>query len=204
MIGKLKGRIETYGADWVTIDVGGVGYHVSCSTKTMMALPPQGEFAEVYTEMLVSPDSIRLIGFASELERQWFRLLQTVQGVGARVALSVLSALTSSELANAVALQDKAMIMRAQGVGKKVAERIVTELRDKAPAMALADPMLARLQSELEAPGPSAAADAVSALVNLGYGQAQAGLAVGAALKNSSDGATAEGLIRLALKELAR
>jgi holliday junction DNA helicase RuvA len=204
MIGKLKGRIETYGADWVTVDVGGVGYHVSCSTKTMMALPPQGEFAEVYTEMLVSPDSIRLIGFATELERQWFRLLQTVQGVGARVALSVLSALTSSELANAVALQDKAMIMRAQGVGKKVAERIVTELRDKAPAMALADPMLARLQSELEAPGPSAAADAVSALVNLGYGQAQAGLAVGAALKNSSDGATAEGLIRLALKELAR
>ena len=204
MIGKLKGRIETYGADWVTIDVGGVGYHVSCSTKTMMALPPQGEFAEVYTEMLVSPDSIRLIGFATELERQWFRLLQTVQGVGARVALSVLSALSTSELANSVALQDKAMIMRAQGVGKKVAERIVTELRDKAPAMALADPMLARLQSELEAPGPSAAADAVSALVNLGYGQAQAGLAVGAALKNSSDGATTEGLIRLALKELAR
>lgn len=204
MIGKLKGRIETYGADWVTVDVGGVGYHVSCSTKTMMALPPQGEFAEVYTEMLVSPDSIRLIGFATELERQWFRLLQTVQGVGARVALSVLSALSSSELANSVALQDKAMIMRAQGVGKKVAERIVTELRDKAPAMALADPMLARLQSELEAPGPSAAADAVSALVNLGYGQAQAGLAVGAALKNSSDGATTEGLIRLALKELAR
>jgi Holliday junction DNA helicase RuvA len=188
----------------VTVDVGGVGYHVSCSTKTMMALPPQGEFAEVYTEMLVSPDSIRLIGFASELERQWFRLLQTVQGVGARVALSVLSALTSSELANSVALQDKAMIMRAQGVGKKVAERIVTELRDKAPAIAFADPMLARLQSELEAPGPSAAADAVSALVNLGYGQAQAGLAVGAALKNSSDGATAEGLIRLALKVLAR
>jgi holliday junction DNA helicase RuvA len=204
MIGKLKGRIETYGADWVTVDVGGVGYHVSCSTKTMMALPPQGEFAEVYTEMLVSPDSIRLIGFATELERQWFRLLQTVQGVGARVALSVLSALSTSELANSVALQDKAMIMRAQGVGKKVAERIVTELRDKAPAMALADPMLARLQSELEAPGPSAAADAVSALVNLGYGQAQAGLAVGAALKNSSDGATTEGLIRLALKELAR
>jgi Holliday junction DNA helicase RuvA len=204
MIGKLKGRIETYGADWVTVDVGGVGYHVSCSTKTMMALPPQGEFAEVYTEMLVSPDSIRLIGFATELERQWFRLLQTVQGVGARVALSVLSALSTSELANSVALQDKAMIMRAQGVGKKVAERIVTELRDKAPAMALADPMLARLQSELEAPRPSAAADAVSALVNLGYGQAQAGLAVGAALKNASDGATAEGLIRLALKELAR
>jgi Holliday junction DNA helicase RuvA len=204
MIGKLKGRIEAYGADWVTIDVGGVGYHVSCSTKTMMALPPQGEFAEIYTEMLVSPDQIRLIGFATEMERQWFRLLQTVQGVGARVALSVLSALSSSELANAVALNDKAMIMRAQGVGKKVAERIVGELKDKAPAFAPADPVLARLQSELEAPAPSAAADAVSALVNLGYGQAQAGLAVSAAMKKSHEEATTERLIRLALKELAR
>jgi Holliday junction DNA helicase RuvA len=204
MIGKLKGRIEAYGADWVMIDVGGVGYHVSCSTRTMMALPPQGEFAEIYTDMLVGPDQIRLIGFATETERQWFRLLQTVQGVGARVALSVLSALSSTELANAVALSDKAMIMRAQGVGRKVAERIVAELKDKAPAFAPADPMLARLQSELEAPVPTAAADAVSALVNLGYGQAQAGLAVGAALKKSSEEATAEGLIRLALKELAR
>jgi Holliday junction DNA helicase RuvA len=204
MIGKLKGRIESYGPDWVTIDVGGVGYHVSCSTKTLMALPPQGEFAEVYTEMLVSPDMIRLVGFATETERQWFRLLQTVQGVGARVALSVLSALTSSELGNAVALQDKAMITRAQGVGKKVAERIVAELKDKAPALAPADPMIARLQSELGALKPTAAADAVSALVNLGYGQAQAGLAVGAALKKSSDGATTEALIRMALKELAR
>ena len=204
MIGKLKGRIEAYGADWVMIDVGGVGYHVSCSTRTMMALPPQGEFAEIHTDMLVSPDQIRLIGFATEMERQWFRLLQTVQGVGARVALSVLSALSASDLANAVALNDKAMIMRAQGVGKKVAERIVAELRDKAPAFTPADPMLARLQSELEAPVPTAAADAVSALVNLGYGQAQAGLAVGAARKKSSEEATAEGLIRLALKELAR
>lgn len=204
MISKLKGRIETYGADFVTVDVGGVGYHVSCSTKTLMALPPQGEYAEVHTEMLVSQDMIRLIGFATDVERQWFRLLQTVQGVGARVALSVLSALSSPELANAVALQDKGMIMRAQGVGKKVAERIVAELRDKVPAAAHADPMLARLQSELEAPQPTAASDAVSALVNLGYGQAQAGLAVSAALKKSNDGATAEGLIRLALKELAR
>ena len=167
-------------------------------------LAPQGEYAEVHTEMLVSQDMIRLIGFATDVERQWFRLLQTVQGVGARVALSVLSALSSPELANAVALQDKGMIMRAQGVGKKVAERIVAELRDKVPAAAHADPMLARLQSELEAPQPTAASDAVSALVNLGYGQAQAGLAVSAALKKSSDGATAEGLIRLALKELAR
>jgi Holliday junction DNA helicase RuvA len=204
MIGKLKGHIDGYGPDWVTIDVAGVGYHVSCSTKTMAALPPQGEPAEVFTEMLVSQDMIRLVGFATDLERQWFLLLQTVQGVGARVALSVLSALSSAELANAVALQDKAMITRAQGVGKKVAERIVTELKDKAPAFAPADPTLARLQSALESPQLTAAAEAVSALVNLGYGQAQAGLAVGAALKKSDDAARTETLIRLALKELAR
>jgi len=204
MIGKLTGRIDGYGPDWVTIDVAGVGYHVSCSAKTMAALPPEGEAAEVFTEMLVSQDMIRLIGFATDLERQWFRLLQTVQGVGARVALSVLSAFSSAELANAVALQDKTMITRAQGVGKKVAERIVAELKDKAPQFAAGDPMLARLQSDLQSPQPTAAAEAVSALVNLGYGQAQAGLAVGAALKKASDGATTETLIRHALKELAR
>lgn len=204
MIGKLKGRIEAYGPDWVMIDVQGVCYHVSCSTKTMSALPPQGGFAELQTEMLVSAEAIRLVGFATENERQWFRLLQTVQGVGARVALSVLSALTPGELANAVALGDKAMIQRAQGVGKKVAERIVAELKDKAPAIAFADPVIARLQGALEASEPSAAADAVSALVNLGYGQAQAGLAVGAALKRANGEPTTETLIRSALKELAR
>jgi holliday junction DNA helicase RuvA len=204
MIGKLKGRIDGYGPDWVTIDVAGVGYHVSCSVKTMAALPPEGEAAEVFTEMLVSQDMIRLVGFATDLERQWFRLLQTVQGVGARVALSVLSALSSAELANAVALQDKAMITRAQGVGKKVAERIVAELKDKAPQFAAGDPTLARLQSDLDSPQPTAAAEAVSALFNLGYGQSQAGLAVGAALKKTGDGATTETLIRHALKELAR
>lgn len=204
MIGKLKGRIEAYGPDSVMIDVQGVCYHVSCSTKTMSALPAQGGFAEVHTEMLVSPDAIRLVGFATENERQWFRLLQTVQGVGARVALSVLSALSPAELANAVALGDKAMIQRAQGVGKKVAERIVAELKDKAPAIAFADPVIARLQGALEAAEPSAAADAVSALVNLGYGQAQAGLAVGAALKHAEGEPSTESLIRSALKELAR
>jgi len=204
MIGKLKGRIEAYGPDWVMIDVQGVCYHVSCSTKTMSALPPQGGFAEIHTEMLVNPDAIRLVGFATENERQWFRLLQTVQGVGARVALSVLSALSPAELANAVALADKAMIQRAQGVGKKVAERIVAELKDKAPAIAFADPVIARLQGALEASEPSEAADAVSALVNLGYGQAQAGLAVGAALKRADGEPSTEALIRSALKELAR
>ncbi len=203
MIGKLKGRIDAYGADWALVDVGGVGYHVFCSAKTLAALPPVGEFAEVHTEMLVSQDMIRLVGFASTLEREWFRLLQTVQGVGTKVALAILSTLSAHDIANAIALQDKATIGRAQGVGKKLAERIVLELKDKAPAFAPADAALARLRAALDAPRPTAAADAVSALVNLGYGQMQAGAAVAAAMKRAGDDQPTEKLIRLALKELA-
>lgn len=203
MIGKLKGRIDAYGADWALVDVGGVGYHVYCSAKTLAALPPVGEFAEVHTEMLVSEDMIRLVGFASTLEREWFRLLQTVQGVGTKVALAILSTLSAHDIASAIALQDKAMIGRAQGVGKKLAERIVLELKDKAPAFAPADAALARLQADLDAPRPTAASDAVSALVNLGYGQVQAGTAVAAAMKKAGDDQPTEKLIRLALKELA-
>jgi holliday junction DNA helicase RuvA len=201
MIGKLKGRIDSYGPDWVMVDVGGVGYHVSCSSKTLSALPPQGEFAEVHTEMLVSQDMIRLVGFASTHEREWFRLLQTVQGVGTKVALAILSTLSAHEVGNAIALQDKAMIGRANGVGKKLAERIVLELKDKAPAFA--DASLSKLQAELDGPKPTAARDAVSALVNLGYGQVQAGAAVAAATKKGGDDQSTEKLIRLALRELA-
>jgi holliday junction DNA helicase RuvA len=134
MIAKLKGRIDAVGADWLIIDVGGVGYHVACSSKSLAALPGQGEFAEVHTEMLVSQDMIRLVGFATVNEREWFRLLQQVQGVGTRVALALLSTLSVAEIGNAIALQDKAMIGRANGVGKKLAERIVLELKDKVPA----------------------------------------------------------------------
>jgi len=203
MIGKLKGRIDSTGPDWVIVDVGGVGYHVFCSSKTLAALPAAGEFAEVHTEMLVSQDMIRLVGFASTLEREWFRLLQTVQGVGTKVALAILSILSAHEIGNAIALQDKAMIGRANGVGKKLAERIVLELKDKAPAFAVADASLAKLQADLDGPKPTAAVDAVSALVNLGYGQTQAGAAVAAAMKKGGDDQPTEKLIRLALKELA-
>jgi len=203
MIGKLKGRIDSTGPDWVIVDVGGVGYHVFCSSKTLAALPATGEFAEVHTEMLVSQDMIRLVGFASTLEREWFRLLQTVQGVGTKVALAILSTLSAHEIGNSIALQDKAMIGRAPGVGKKLAERIVLELKDKSPAFAVADAALSRLQAELDAPRPTAATDAVSALVNLGYGQLQAGAAVAAAMKKGGDDQPTEKLIRLALKELA-
>lgn len=201
MIGKLKGRVDSYGDDFVIIDVGGVGYVVFCSAKTLAALPQKGEAAEILTEMLVTQESIRLVGFASALERDWFRLLQTVQGVGTRVALGILSALSAVELANAIALQDKTMVSRAQGVGPKLAQRIVSELKDKAPAFATADP--AAGGGVAAAPAGGAAADAVSALMNLGYGQMQAAQAVAAAVKKSGEAAKAEVLIRVALKELA-
>jgi Holliday junction DNA helicase RuvA len=203
MIGKLKGRIDSAGSDWAMIDVGGVVYHVSCSSKTLAALPGAGEYAELHTEMLVSQDSIRLVGFAGVQEKEWFKLLQTVQGVGARVALAILSVLTAGEVANAIALQDKAMIGRANGVGKKLAERIVLELKDKAPALALPDAGLSQVSAELKSERPTAVTDALSALVNLGYGQTQAAQAVSLAVKKAGDDPATEKLIRLALKELA-
>jgi holliday junction DNA helicase RuvA len=201
MIGKLKGRIDSTGPDWVMVDVGGVCYFVSCSSNTLRALSPVGEFGEVHTEMLVAQDNIRLVGFATILERDWFRLLQTVQGVGTRVALGILSTLSPSEVGNAIALQDKAMISRANGVGKKLAERIVLELKDKVPAFAVSE--LGQVVSELSSPRPTATTDAVSALVNLGYGQSQAAMAVSQAIKKNGDDQPTEQLIRRALKELA-
>jgi holliday junction DNA helicase RuvA len=201
MIGKLKGRIDSTGPDWVMVDVGGVCYFVSCSAKTLGALPGIGEAAEIYTDMLVSQDNIRLVGFATVLEKEWFKLLQSVQGVGARLA--ILSVLGLGDLASAIALQDKAMIGRANGVGKKLAERIVLELKDKAPAYTTADIGLSTIAAELAAPKTTAVTDAVSALVNLGYGQSQAALAVSAAMRKGGDDQPTEKLIRLALKELA-
>ncbi len=203
MIGKLKGRIDSTGPDWVMVDVGGVCYFVSCSSKTLGALPGIGEAAEVYTDMLVSQDNIRLVGFATVLEKEWFKLLQSVQGVGARVALAILSVLGPGDLASAIALQDKAMIGRANGVGKKLAERIVLELKDKAPAYTAADIGLSTMAAELAAPKTTAVTDAISALVNLGYGQSQAAMAVSAAIRKGGDDQPTEKLIRAALKELA-
>lgn len=204
MIGKLKGIIDSYGDDWVIVDVGGVGYQVHCSARTIQALPATGEAATLSIETYVREDMIRLYGFTSDLEREWFRLLQTVQGVGARVALAVLGVMPPGELATAIALQDKAQVSRAPGVGKKVAERIVAELRDKAPALSSADPAVVNLQSDLaERRAPQPVADAVSALVNLGYAQVQASAAVAAAARSAGEDATTEQLIRLGLKELA-
>ena len=136
MIGKLKGIVESYGADYIILDVGGVGYQVHCSARTLAALPAAGEAATLSIETYVREDQIKLFGFARDMEREWFRLLQTVQGVGAKVALSVLGTLTTSELATAISMRDKATVSRSPGVGNKVAERIVTELKDKVPAFA--------------------------------------------------------------------
>jgi holliday junction DNA helicase RuvA len=204
MIGKLRGRIDSFGDDWLIVDVGGIGYHVFCSSRTLAALPSVGEAAELFTEMLVSQDMIRLVGFSSAMEREWFRLLQSVQGVGTKVALAILSTLSVSEIGNAIALQDKAMMGRANGVGKKLAERIVIELKDKVPAIVGGgDAQFVKLSGELSGPRPTAATDAVSALVNLGYGQSQAAAAVATAMRKHGDDQPTEKLIRQALKELA-
>ena len=205
MIGKLKGLIESYGQDSVILDVNGVGYEVHCSARTLQELPGIGQPAALSIETHVREDQIRLFGFVTEIEREWFRLLQTVQGVGAKVALAVLGTLKPSELASAIAMRDKAMVARAPGVGPKVAERIVTELKDKAPAYTNVDPALVRLSDALDdkrAPAP--VTDAVSALVNLGYAQAQAAAAIAAAARSAGEGAEATTLIRLGLRELAK
>jgi holliday junction DNA helicase RuvA len=205
MIGKLKGIIDSYGEDLIILDVGGVGYLVHCSARTLQALPPIGAPVTLAIETHVREDQIRLFGFETEAEREWFRLLQTVQGVGAKVALSVLGTLKPSELASAIALRDKAMVARAPGVGPKVAERIVTELKDRAPAYADVDPAVVRLSGAVdERRAPPAIADAVSALVNLGYGQPQAAAAIAAAARTAGEGADAKRLIRLGLRELAK
>ena len=205
MIGKLKGIIDSYGEDYIILDVSGVGYQVHCSARTLQALPSPGEAATLSIETHVREDQIRLFGFPSDLEREWFRLLQTVQGVGAKVALSVLGTLKPAELASAVAMRDKAMVARTPGVGPKVAERIVTELKDKAPAYADVDPAVVHLAGALdEKRAPRPVADAVSALVNLGYGHPQAAAAIAAAARSAGEGADTAPLIRLGLKELAR
>jgi Holliday junction DNA helicase RuvA len=205
MIGKLKGMIDTYGEDFVILDVGGVGYLVHCSARTLQELPGTGQPATLAIETYVREDQLRLFGFLTDAEREWFRLLQTVQGVGAKVALSVLSTLKPADLASAIALRDKAMVARAPGVGPKVAERIVTELKDKAPAYAAVDPAVIRLSGAVEdRRAPQPVADAVSALINLGYGHPQAAAAIAAAARNAGDKADTASLIRLGLKELAK
>ena len=205
MIGKLRGVIDSYGDDTVILDVHGVGYLVHCSVRTLQSLPPAGEAATIAIETWVREDQIRLYGFASDLEREWFRILTGVQGVGARVALAILGTLKVADLANAIALGDKAAIARTPGVGPKLAQRLVLELKDKAPAFASVDPAVVKLQDDLsERRSSTPVSEAVSALINLGYGGIQASAAIAAAVRAAGDKAKTEELIRHGLKELAR
>jgi len=204
MIGKLKGTVEEIGDDYVLVDVHGVCYVAYCSGRTLSKLGSAGEACVLFIETYVREDQLKLFGFMSVLEREWFNLLQSVQGVGAKVALAVLSTLTPAELANAIALQDKTAVSRAQGVGPKVAVRIVTELKNKAPAYA-GEAINMGLKQEIgEGVASAPVADAVSALTNLGYSRDQAANAVAAAMKTAGDGADSAKLIRLGLKELSR
>ena len=198
MIGKLSGVVDSITDDTVILDVGGVGYLVQCPTSTISRLAA-GAHAALMIEMKVSDDAIKLYGFASAEEREWFRLLQTVQNVGGKVALSVLSTLSPRELERALALSDKAMIGRAPGVGPKLALRIATELKDKAPAMML------RGDGERHVAAPRGpAADAVTALVKLGYSEGQAAEAVARAANDLGEAAETSVLLREALRGLGR
>ena len=205
MIGKLRGVVDSFGEDFVILDVSGVGYIAHCSARTLQRMPKVGEPADLSIETYVREDMIRLYGFRSDAEREWFRLLRTVQGVGSRVALAILSVLEPDALANAIATGDKGTISRAPGVGPRLAARLTAELKDKAPTFAPIDPALVALTGAVEdGAAPRPVADAISALVNLGYPQVQAASAIASVLKGAGEGAEAKVLIRLGLRELAR
>lgn len=203
MIAHLKGLLVSTSIDHAVVDVGGVGYLFGASARTLAALGPVGEAVTVHTEMLVGEDFVRLVGFASGNERDWFRLLTGVQGVGARVALAILSALDGAELHRAIAAQDKAMVARANGVGPKLAERIVRELKDKTGTIAGAGAAMggAAIASP---PLGSLSGDAMSALTSLGFKPAEASAAVAAAESELGDGVSLDALVRLALKKAAK
>ena len=204
MIGKLKGTIDGIAEDHVIIDVHGVGYVVQASSRTLQSMN-NGEAVTLHIETQVREDAIRLFGFTTEAEREWFRLLQSVQGVGAKVALAILSILTGGDIATAIGTQDKAMIARAPGVGPKLAQRIVSELKDKTPAMSAIDFGVASLANSIaDRAAPKPVADAISALANLGYPQAQAMTAIAAAVKTLGEGAETSALIRQGLKEMSK
>jgi Holliday junction DNA helicase RuvA len=198
VIARLRGLLDSFTADHAVIDVQGVGYLVAASTRTLSQLGAIGDEVLLHTEMQVSDDAIRLIGFASAEERDWFRLLTSVQGVGARVALAILSALTGDELHRAIASGDRAMVSRAQGVGPKLAQRIVNELKDKAGGIVLGGAAV------LPAPTGGHGADAVSALLNLGFRPAEASAAVAKAEAELGPDASLDILVRSALRKAAR
>jgi len=200
MIAMLAGLVDQASEDGIVIDVNGVGYLVFASSRTLGRAPARGEPIRLLIETHVREDHIHLYGFVDEAEREWFRLLTTVQGVGARIALAILSALSPEALATAIAAQDKAAITEADGVGPKLGQRIVSELKDKVGGIALG-PAAA---ISVGAPDGAAAADAVSALVNLGYSRSDAFGAVAQAAKRLGEAAKIDALIRIGLQELSR
>ena len=204
MIGKLKGKVDAVGESFLVVDVHGVGYEVQTSSRTLRNLKP-GDDVSLTIDTHVREDAIRLFGFQSEFERSWFRTLQTIQGVGAKVALSVLGVLGPQEIANAVALGNWAAVEEAPGVGKKLAQRIVAELKDKAPSLSIVGlPAPAGGTNAVAPPVGLASAEAMSALTNLGYNPAQANTAVALASRELGETADTAALIKRALKELAR
>jgi Holliday junction DNA helicase RuvA len=202
MIGKLKGKVDAIGESFLIVDVNGVGYEVQASARTLRNLK-LGDEVTLTIDTHVREDAIRLFGFDSEVERSWFRTLQNVQGVGAKVALGLLGTLSPQELANAIALGDWASVEQAPGIGKKLAQRIVAELKDKAPALSVAGMHLPSGKGSAPPQG-NAAAEAMSALSNLGYQPTQASAAIAAAMKELGEDADTAKLIRRGLKELAR
>ena len=197
MIAKLRGVLDGLGDGWAVVDVGGVGYLPYCSAGTLASLPQRGQEVSLTIETVVREDHIHLYGFASEQEREWFRLLQTVQSVGARLALAILGALPASELATCIAAQDRAGLTRAPGVGPKLAARILSELKDKVPSLPGAAPAATAVDGTTNA-------DAIAALVNLGYRPTEAHGAVSGAARTLGAEAPVEALIRAGLKELAQ
>lgn len=203
MIALLTGIVAARGDDHCIIDVNGVGYIAFCSVRTLDALPAEGEAARLHIDTHVREDHIHLYGFMTTSERDWFRLLQSVQGVGARVALGILGTLSSADLASAIASGDKAMVSRAQGVGPKLAQRLVTELKDRVPTNLTVETFTKQAGDGGAAPAPdsSGASDAMSALTNLGYKEAEAARALAKVADEAGDDVST--MIRLALKELA-
>ena len=204
MIAKLKGLVDSIGEDFCVLDVNGVGYLVFCSGRTLGNLPSMGEAATLMIETHVREDHIHLFGFASELEKDWFNLIQTVQGVGAKVALAIFSVVAIDELSNSIAAQDKTVVGRAKGVGPKLATRIITELKDKVAKFAAVTSPATVKDGTPPATDNTAIQDAVSALVNLGYRQTEAYMVVAGVARSFDGEASVSDLIRLGLKELSQ
>jgi len=206
MIGKLRGIIDDISEDGVILDVGGVGYQVFCSSRTIAALPAAGEAAQLVIEMNVREDHIHLYGFPDAVEREWFRLLLTVQGVGNRIALLVLGAYAPEQLAHTILAKDTAAFRAISGIGPKLAERIVTELKDKVTKLPLSEFQKPSKSAKTPSPKPQASFtdDAISALVNLGYSRSEAYGATIKASQKAGEKAGLDELIKLSLKELVR